>query len=233
MNEQDRITSFLKENQSFTTKDFVGMVKESQAAYSDRKAYRMLQDLQDDGRIMKVGRGHYSKTSVKSPYHFKASSLMDELVSLIDNEYPLITYQTWELYQWNEFVESGLETTVFDMLLEKYPRVLLDPGIEEYYRYRADDMIIVQKLISGAPAPQPGSKQASLEKLLVDIFSRKLTGQLIERAEYRQIYEDAFGKYAINELALFRYAGRRHLKSDIRKFIEDETNIELRSEEWT
>ena len=26
MNEQDRITSFLKENQSFTTKDFVGMV---------------------------------------------------------------------------------------------------------------------------------------------------------------------------------------------------------------
>ena len=129
---------------------------------------------------------------------------MDELASLIDNEYPLIAYQTWELYQWNEFVnhqlgadnaffievESGLETTVFDMLLEKYPQVLLDPGIEEYYRYRADDMIIVQKLISGAPAPQPGSKQASLEKLLVDIFSRKLTGQLIERAEYRQIYED-------------------------------------------
>ncbi|MBR2756478.1 MAG: hypothetical protein IKD64_11845 [Lachnospiraceae bacterium] len=246
MNEQNRITIFLKENPSFTTKDFVGMVKESQAAYSDRKAYRMLQDLQDDGRIMKVGRGHYSKTSLKSPYRFKASSLMDELVNLIDKEYPLITYQTWELYQWNEFVnhqlahnayfievESGLETTVFDMLLEKYPRVLLDPDMEEYYRYRADDMIIVQKLISGAPAPQPGSKQASLEKLLVDIFSRKLTGQLIERAEYRQIYEDAFGKYAINELAFFRYAGRRHLKSDIRKFIEDETNIELRSEEWT
>ena len=45
-----------------------------------------------------------------------------------------------------------------------------------------------------------------------------------------RIYEDAFGKYTINELALFRYAGRRHLKSDIRKFIEDETNIELRSE---
>ena len=246
MNEQNRITIFLKENPSFTTKDFVGMVKESQAAYSDRRAYRLLQELQDDGRIMKVGRGHYSKASVKTPYHFTASSLMDELVSLIDEEYPLITYQTWELYQWNEFVnhqlahnayfievESELETTVFDMLLEKYPRVLLDPGMEEYYRYRADDMIIVQKLISGSPAPQPGSKHASLEKLLVDIFSRKLTGQLIERAEYRQIYEDAFGKYAINELALFRYAGRRHLKSDIRKFIEDETNIELRSEEWT
>ena len=45
MNEQNRITSFLKEKPSFTTKDFVGMVKESEAAYSDRKAYRILQDL--------------------------------------------------------------------------------------------------------------------------------------------------------------------------------------------
>ena len=32
MNEQNQITIFLKENLSFTTKDFVGMVKESQAA---------------------------------------------------------------------------------------------------------------------------------------------------------------------------------------------------------
>ena len=116
MNEQNRITSFLKENPSFTTKDFVGMVKESQAAYSDRKAYRMLKDLQDDGRIMKVGRGHYSKTSVKSPYHFKASSLMDELVGLIDKEYPLITYQTWELYQWNEFVNHQLAPPTLTLL---------------------------------------------------------------------------------------------------------------------
>lgn len=100
-----------------------------------------------------------------------------------------------------------------------------------YYRYRADDMIVVQKLVSGAPGALPGTNQASLEKLLVDIFSNKLTGQLIERAEYRQIYEDAFGKYAINESAFFRYAGRRHLDQDIREFIVNETNIKLRLEE--
>ena len=118
------------------------------------------------------------------------------------------------------------------MLFEKYSRVLLNPDVESYYRYRVDDMIIVQKLVSGSPAPLPGTNQASLEKLLVDIFSRKLTGQLMERAEYRQIYTDAFGKYAINESALFRYAGRRHLESNIRKFIAEETNIVLQSEAW-
>ena len=91
MNEQNRITSSLKEKPTLTTKAFAEMVKESQAAYSGRKAYRMLKDLQDDGQIMKVGRGHHSKASVKSLYHFKASSLVDKLVSLIDKEYPLIT----------------------------------------------------------------------------------------------------------------------------------------------
>ena len=68
-------------------------------------------------------------------------------------------------------------------------------------------------------------------KLLVDIFSKSLTGQLIERAEYRKIYTDAFGKYAINESALFRYAGRRHLNADIQKFIKEETDIQLKLEE--
>ena len=241
-----QITQFLQDNQSFTTRDFVSMVRESGVAYSDRKAYRDLQDLQNDGKIMKVGRGHYSKMSVKDSYHFEPSVLISEITESIKQEYPLVTFQTWELYQWNEFVnhqlahntffvevEKPLETTIFEMLFEKYPRVLLNPDAESYYRYRADDMIIVQRLVSESPAPIPGTNQASLEKLLVDIFSRKLTGQLIERAEYRQIYTDAFGKYAINESALFRYAGRRHLEPDIRKFIAEETEIVLRLEAWT
>lgn len=245
MLEHNQIERFLEDNPSFTTRDFVGMMMESREANSDRKAYRILQNLQNSGQIMKVGRGRYTRVFVKMSYHFKSSSLMDEIIRMIDKEYPLITYQVWELYQWNEFVnhqlahnayfievENGLETTVFDLLLEKYPRVLLNPDKEQYYRYRADDMIIVQKLLSGAPAPLFGTKQASLEKLLVDIFSRKLTGQLIERAEYRQIYGDAFGKYAINESTLFRYAGRRHLLTDIRRFIAEETCIKLQSEEW-
>lgn len=245
MIEEKDITEFLFNNKSFTTSDFVSMVRESDSVYSDRKAYRILQSLQDEGKIMKVGRGHYSKVSVKGTYRFESSAILKEITELIKDKYPLVTFQTWEMYQWNEFVnhqlahnvffievEKQLETTVFESLLEKYQRVLLDPDIESFYRYYFDNMIIVQKLISGVPAPIAGTNLASLEKLLVDIFTRKLTGQLIERAEYRQIYTDAFRKYAINESALFRYAGRRHLEEDIRKFIEEETDIKLRSEEW-
>lgn len=244
MAETGRIASFLMDNPSFSTKEFVGMVRETQAAYSDRKAYRILQALQDNGKIMKIGRGRYSSISVKKQYRFEASPQVKEITQLIRTQYPLVSFQVWELYQWNEFVnhqlahnaffievENPLETTIFEYLTERYPKVLLSPDTETYYRYRADDMVIVQRLITGAPASIPDTCQASLEKLLVDIFSKKLTGQLIERAEYRRIYEDAFGKYAINESALFRYAGRRHLEGDIREFIDCDTDIRLRLEE--
>ena len=133
MMENRQIKQFLLENQSFTTKDFVSMVRESDAAYSDRKAYRVLQDLQSNGKIMKVGRGHYSKMSVKDTYHFDPSALIREITASINQEYPLVTFQTWEIYQWNEFVnhplapnaffgevENQLETTIFEMLFDSF-----------------------------------------------------------------------------------------------------------------
>ena len=52
----------------------------------------------------------------------------------------------------------------------------------------------------------------------------------MERAEYPEIYEEAFRKYYIDEKKLFRYARRRNLEKEIRDFIEKETNIQLISE---
>ena len=85
-------------------------------------------------------------------------------------------------------------------------------------------------MLTEAPKVQADIKGCSLEKLLVDLFSNKLTGQLVERAEYLGIYEEAFRKYYIDEKKLFRYARRRNLEKEIRGFIEKETNIQLFTE---
>ena len=87
------------------------------------------------------------------------------------------------------------------------------------------------RLLSEAPKAKSDIKGCSLEKLLVDLFSNKLTGQLVERAEYPEIYEEAFRKYYIDEKKLFRYARRRNLEKEIRDFIKKETNIQLFTEE--
>ena len=63
--------------------------------------------------------------------------------------------------------------------------------------------------------------------MIVDLFSRKLSGQLIPREEYEKIIEEAFSRYAINEKSMFRYARRRNLEKEVREFISEETLIHL------
>lgn len=46
--------------------------------------------------------------------------------------------------------------------------------------------------------------------------------------EIPTVYEEAFLKYVIDESSLFRYAKRRGADKKIKKFIQDETNVQLR-----
>ena len=69
--------------------------------------------------------------------------------------------------------------------------------------------------------------QSSLEKILVDLFGRGLSGSIISRSEYPAIFEDSFKKYNINKAKLFRYARRRGVEQAIRDFIREKTNIIL------
>ena len=121
-----------------------------------------------------------------------------------------------------------MDAAIYKLLSKQYFRVLLNPDDESFYREASGSWIVVQRLVSGAPVPRTGVWHAPLEKLLVDLFSRKVTGQLIDRSEYRHIFEGAFRKYAINESCMFRYAGRRHVDGDIIKFMRDETDIRQR-----
>ncbi len=98
-------------------------------------------------------------------------------------------------------VENRLDESVFNLLFEKYPHVLHNPNIDEYYKYAGE--------------------------LLVDLFGRGISGAIISRSEYRAIYEDSFKKYNINLAKMFRYARRRGIEQRIRNYICEETSITL------
>ena len=124
-------------------------------------------------------------------------------------------------------VENPLDESIFNLLFEKYPHVLFNPSIEEHYKYAGNITIVVQKLISEAPPSLGEYRQVSLEKLLVDLFVRGISGKLISRSEYHAIYEDSFKKYNINLAKMFRYARRRGNKQIIIDYICNKTNIKL------
>lgn len=238
------IYDFVNNNEHFDTASFTSAVRECELYNSERDSYRMLSRLLDDGLISRSGRNQYSSYTGKKPYKYIGSEHINDLTDCLIARFPLVDFQIWEIYQLNEFVnhqlahniifieaEREFETDIFEFLRDKHRDILLEPNEETFFRYRTDETLVIQRLITGSPGSPGDPHKVSLEKLLVDLFSKSLTGKLVERSEYRKIYEDAFSKYLVNEKAMLRYAGRRNLRNVIIDFIEKQTDIKLVTEQ--
>lgn len=204
----------------------------------------MLHSLRTQGLLGSAGAGRYylesDATAGRKKYSFPHSPEYLEIENKISGTYPLISFQMWELIQMNDFVnhliaknvifieaEGMLVDTVFELLHKDYPYAMFQPDTETFFRQRAPETdIVVQKLLSEAPSPDD-RHSCKIEKLIVDLFSKRLSGRLIERSEYRRIVEDVFLKYNINETRLFRYARRRNLYDEIVSFITKQTDVKL------
>ena len=236
------IENFIADHSSFTTAEFAGMLKKEKPDIGRSTIYGILDRLCRTGRITRTQKGHFAVWARKE-YAYELSGTAAEIASFILESYPFVDFQIWELDQMNEFVnhllirntvfievEGGRDESIFNLLFEKYPHVLRNPRKEEYYRYAGEETVIVKKLISEAPPPFGRYRQASLEKLLADLFGRGAAGFIIPPEEYRVIYEDAFRTYRINQAKLFRYARRRGIEQTILDFIYEKTNIVLEND---
>lgn len=226
----------------FDKQQFRAVVHSISPCYSEASVNWLIGKLKQEKEIQVVGRGKYIRTEKeRGSYEYHAHSMKFQMIEeLVKTEYPLVIFQMWELIQMNEFVnhqiaknvifvevENMLEEPVFHLLHENYPHVLFSPTKNQFYRQKGiDDTVVVQKIISEAPR-SIHAHACVLEKILVDIFSNKITGELIEKSEYKGILEDSFAKYQIDESKLLRYARRRNREQDIRCFIEEYTDIKL------
>ena len=233
------VKNFIAAHPSFTTSEFTDEIRNQAPNIGRSTIYQKLKLLCESGEIIRTRKGHFA-VSKKQDYSYNLSVTAKDISTAVQSQYPLVDFQIWELYQMNEFinhqmakntifieVENMLDESIFNQLFDTYPHVLLNPSADEYYKYSGDETIVVRRLISEAPPCYGKYKQASLEKLLADLFGRGITGSIISRSEYRTIYEDAFNKYNINLAKLFRYARRRGIEKPIQEFIREETDIIL------
>lgn len=237
---KNAIKNYLTEHDSFSSSEFAEMLREDAPGTDRSTVYYHLNRLCESGAINRTGRGQFS-VSGKTKYYYELSETAKEIAAAIQKRFPLVDFQVWELSQLNEFVnhqlsrniifvdvEKPLDESIFNLLFEKYPHVLHNASLNEYYKYSGRETIIVRKLISEAPSGSGEYKQASLEKILVDLFGHGIACAVISRSEYPAIYEEAFNKYIINQSKLFRYARRRGIEADILGFIRERTNIGLK-----
>lgn len=230
---------YISQHPMFSTAEFTAMLQKETPDIARSTVYSILKKLCDSKTIIRLKKGYFSATP-KALYSYELSDTAKAISTTIKEEYPLVDFQIWELYQLNEFVnhqisrntifvyvENMLDDSIFQLLFDRYPHVLHNPNADEYYKYAGTETIVVQRLISESPASYGEYNQSPLEKILVDLLGRGLVGSIISRSEYPAIYEDSFSKYGINTSKLLRYARRRNAGDSLLKFIKEETNITL------
>lgn len=238
------ILSHLPTNEVFNKKTFREAVHSIYPDCSEASINWMLVTLRKQGRLASAGTGKYYRIAqdmpAKKQYSYPHSQDYLDIEKRITDAYPLVNFQMWELIQMNDFVnhqiaknviiievEAMLVDTVYELLHERYPYAMIQPTADIFYKQRAPETdIVVQKLLTEAPSPD-AKHSCSIEKLMIDLLSKKLSGNLIERSEYPRIYEDIFQKYLIDETKMFRYAKRRHLYESLLSFIDTQTDIKL------
>ena len=234
----------LNSRSSFSRCELLETMKMSGLEIGEAVFKATLQKLLEKGQIVRVGRNAYCVAGEDLKiYEYQYSDLACNVAACIKEKYPYLDFTVLEMIQLNEFVnhqlahnvvfisvEEDIGDFVFDTLREKYPgKVFIYPNTEMYHKYRCDDMIVIEKLVSEAPKGQKEKWHTRLEKLLVDLMSDHLLRSSVSEGEYSAIYEDAFRKYAVDESCMFRYAKRRGSDKKIVTFIQNNTSVVLRT----
>ena len=82
--------------------------------------------------------------------------------------------------------------------------------LDDYQHLLQGDPWVVQPLTTESPLLKVnGLPTASLEKLLVDMFSKDGILNFLQGAERSIVFQNAFDRYIVNRSALMRYARRR------------------------
>ena len=232
---------------ALTGKTCAAILHGSKTARSERSGYQRIRRGIDDGQIQRVSKGLYVLPlgNVRKPYVCRPGESLRLIVKHLRRNCPRTIFQVWEMSRLDEFLAMPFphqvrfietpkesEAQVFAYLKAHYPNVLLNPTPDIFRLYRGnEETIVVLRLISEAPAPMDELGSCCLEKLLVDLFSRSISGKILGREQYKGLYEQAFKKYLIDEKKMFRYAARRNAAETIKKFLREETEVKLLTEQ--
>ena len=186
------------------------------------------------GTVVRSGWGQYSFPK-KRIYSYEYSKETESVAKKLCQEYENLSFQIFELRQLNEFmnhqiahntifvyIENDLMNFAFDTLWNMNPgKVMLKPKLEQYYRYKLDNEIVVGRLPSETPKGYREPWMSKLEKILVDIFTDKLVSAIVPEGEKEAILDGAFQEYLIDKGTMIRYAKRKGSKKKMTEVLEN------------
>ncbi len=176
--------------------------------------------LQLDKRAIQTAQ-YISKTFFELSFCVSNSAWINEFTShQYSNNFTIVEVE-------KDFIES-----MFYNLKEKFKTVFLKPNEIELERYISDldTTIILIPFLTRAPIQKSENGKyntPTLEKLIVDIYTKTSPYFFLTNSETAIIIINAFKKYSINQTTLLAYAERRGKKKKIRTFLTEKNLLEV------
>lgn len=229
------------EKETFSRKDIFEAAYNIDNTFKETQMRSLMGKLLNQGCIIRIGRNLYSKNDLRRKYSVELSEDATKVKMLLEEKYPYLQFQIWEITSLNEFlnhliahnrifvdVENDSCEFVYMTLAENYKgHVLLKPTEKELSYYIMDNSIIIDRLIGESPVNTIDEHKIRLEKIIVDLFSNKILQSMISKGDYPELLNRMFEKYAINQNTLFRYARRRNKAEEIATYLRMNTDVKL------
>lgn len=226
-----------KKGTLYTHFDLKKSIKKNNPNLNNNSIQWVIFNMLKGGQLKRNGYNEYQVNDNKTKLDYKPnySKKAKKIIKLIDLKYKDIKYSIFEFSFLNEFlnhqinsniilidVEKEMSNYVFRYLQElNYTKILLRPSVKDIELYWDSELIIINNLISESPI----NNGCTLEKILVDIYSDKILINSYNFSEYKNILKQAFDKYNINKAKLLRYARRRNKENEIKKIIQEVSNV--------
>lgn len=203
-----------------TEKEILDSIRKENAEISDTNLkWKLFHYCRDNG-LQSIGAQQYAKAN--SVYDYALGTVAEEISNKLRTQYPEIKLVVWESRILNEwlnlliakntiFIEAPKDflDTIYDALTEfdENRMVLLNPKMEEYFRYQRNDLIVLRTMVDRAPVSK--NNHLTIEKLFVDLLCDKFLIGLFDAYTVQELIEDASASYVVNEKKLLAYARRR------------------------
>lgn len=196
-------------------------------------------DLKKRDIIKTIGRGLYL-ISYKPKYRPVLSDNVLKIARKTNERFSEIQYAIWENQWLNEFTQHQVSNQMIVVEVEReFTESLyyylndslrmdffLNPNEKEIEFYISESTVpvVIKRLVTRAPISKLINKKntvlvATLEKIMVDLFTDENLFHFYQGSELINIYEKILERYSINFTKLFSYAKRRKKEEEIKQFI--------------
>ena len=226
----------LEFSQTYSHKELLGLLKRIKPNLADTTYHWSISCLIRDGKIFRRGYDAYSLSQGEGLREYQPfySDETKNLINLIANRYPHVSFTVFETVLMNDFLNHLIAQNTIFVQVEKESsiyvfRYLQDEGYDNVlYKPRQDDMtlywskgcIIVTDMVSEAPLRAVEPHVITLEKMLVDMLADKLILASYSKAEYTDVIEQVESRFLLDKKRMLRYAKRRNRYKEICNYLE-------------